>query len=394
VATYLCDTSSDVEAVADTAGGLFLSGMFVGHMDVDPTGGVKQIAATFERMPFATALTRDGTMMWGDPLATTPTNAADANPMAVRAARPDGSNVVLGLGDITYLRNAWRIDPATGQLQTPDLHLGLASDLDVRPDTGDIVAVDGSHAWAIDPAGQQISAASDAKGDNIRVDPTGGTVVAGNTRGVIYIGPRSGTTIYTPMEQDIQVTKVNADGMDWSWRTVIGGQARHTLGDVAVGGDGTIYVVGYFGGTIATAGGNITAADSSEAFAAALNPDGTIRWLTVLGAEIADSIAPLPDGNVLVGGYGALTVAGSRPPANADTEVFMVELDATGNHVWSANSDLPARLHLGTDGALYVYGSIDSTEVDATAYRGGTLKSYGDPPLHYQSGIVVKMVIR
>jgi hypothetical protein len=74
--------------------------------------------------------------------------------------------------------------------------------------------------------------------------------------------------------------------------------------------------------------------------------------------------------------------------------VFLVELDASGHHVWSATSDLPARLHLASDGALYLYGSINSTEVDATAYRGGTLKSYGEPPLHYESGIVVKMAIR
>ncbi|HEY7371313.1 MAG TPA: hypothetical protein VIF57_03980 [Polyangia bacterium] len=156
-------------------------------------------------------------------------------------------------------------------------------------------------------------------------------------------------------------------------------------------------MAGYFGGTIDTAGGAITAADQSDAFAAALNPDGTIRWLTLLGADEASTVVPLADGNVLLGGRGELTLAGSQPPP-ADTQgqsrLFFLELDGAGRHVWSAYSGLPLEMQLGSDGALYVHGSIDGYHVDATPFHGGTLMSYGSPALTYESGVVVKMLIR
>ena len=117
--------------------------------------------------------------------------------------------------------------------------------------------------------------------------------------------------------------------------------------------------------------------------------------MTPLGADGAFSILPLPDGNVLLGGYGDLALPGSPPPpGNGQISGFLMELDGAGHHVWSAYTDLPAGLHLATDGALYVYGSINGNVVDATAFRGGNLRSYGNDPLHYESGVVVKMVIR
>jgi len=138
-ARYLCDTSSSADVVADTGNGLFVSGMFVGKMDVDPTDAVDKISATTLAMPFATALTRDKTFLWGETLATTPTNPVDKNPTMVLVARPAGANVVLGLGDTNSIRNAWRIDRRaveaiiTSTHRQPDLVAGRYGDAR-RPD--------------------------------------------------------------------------------------------------------------------------------------------------------------------------------------------------------------------------------------------------------------------
>jgi hypothetical protein len=367
--------------------------MFVGAMDVDPTAADHKISATTMAMPFATALTRDETFLWGEALATNPTNPVDKNPTVVWVARPAGANVVLGLGDTNSLKNAWRVDAATGQLQSPDVHLD-ASDFDVQPETGDIIAADSRDVWAIDEAGQEIWRAYIPAG-RVRIDPTGGIIVASAFDIAVDLDPGPGETLYTPIDQDVQVTKLAPDGASWSWRTVLGGRGGHWLNDVSVAGDGTVYVAGYFDGTVDAAVGTITAADQSDAFAAALNADGTVRWLTLLGADEASNAVPLPDGNVLVGGFGDLTLAGSGPgPDRGQGNLFLVELDGSGRHVWSAYSDLPTQMQPGSDGALYLHGWINGSHVDATPFRGGTLMSYGSPALSYQSGILVKMIIR
>jgi len=344
-------------------------------------------------MPFATALTRDKTFLWGETLATTPTNPVDKNPTMVLVARPAGANVVLGLGDTNSIRNAWRIDAATGQLQSPDVHLD-ASDFDVRPDTGDLVAADSQYVWAIDQAGQEIWRAYIPAG-RVRVDPAGGYIVASEFGIAVDTDPGPGTTSYTPIDQDLQVTKLAADGSSWSWRTVLGGQGTHWLQDVSVAADGTAYVTGYFNGVIDTGAATIAAADQSDAFAAALNADGTVRWLTLLGADEAFNIVPLPDGNVLVSGFGDLSLAGSQPPPpDGQPHLFHLELDRAGGHIWSAYSDVPTQMQLGSDGELFVYGWINGAHVDATPFRGGYLMSEGSPSFSYQSGIVAKMIIR
>jgi hypothetical protein len=391
-ATYLDDASSSADVVADTPNGLFVSGMFAGVMDVDPTDAVDSIKITTLAMPSATALTRDEAFLWGEALATTPTNPLDKNPTAVRVARPAGGNVVLGLGNLNSINNAWRVDVATGQLQSPDVHLD-ASDFDVRPDTGDIIAADSQYVWAIDEAGQEIWRTYIPAG-RIRVDPTGGYVVASAFDIPVDVDPGPGETLYTPVYQDLQVTKLAADGASWSWRTVLGGQGTHLLDDVSVATDGTVYVAGHFDATVDAAVGGITAADQSDAFAAALNADGTVRWLTLLGGEDASNIVPLPDGNALVGGFGDLTLPGSGPPpAFGQGDLFLLELDRAGGLIWSAYSDLPTQMQLGSDGALYTHGWINGSELDATPFRGGYLMSYGGIPT-YQSGVVAKMMIR
>jgi hypothetical protein len=390
-AMYQGDSPS-ADVVADTPNGLFVSGMFAGVMDVDPTDAVDTIKITSLPMPFATALTRDEAFVWGEALATTPTNPVDKNPAAVRVARPAGANVVLGLGDINSIKNAWRIDAATGQLQSPDVHLG-ASDFDVRPDTGDIIATDSQYVWAIDQAGQEIWRTYIPAG-RVRVDPTGGYIVASAFDIPVDIDPGPAETLYTPVYQDVQVTKLAADGASWSWRTALGGQGTHWLDDVSGAADGTVYVAGHFDTTIVTAVGTITAGDQSDAFAAALNADGTVRWLTLLGGEDASNIVPLPDGNALVGGFGDLTVAGSPPaPAFGQGDLFLVELDRAGGLIWAAYSDLPSEMQLGRDGAVYIHGSINGSHLDATPFRGGYLDSSEGIPT-YQSGIVAKMMIR
>jgi len=392
-ARYLCDTSSSADVVADTSNGLFVSGMFVGTMDVDPTDAVDRISATTLAMPFATALAGDQTFLWGEALATTPTNPVDKNPTMVLVARPAGANVALGLGDTNSIRNAWRIDAATGQLRSPDVHLD-ASDFDVRPDTGDIVAADSQYVWAIDEAGREIWRAYIPAG-RVRVDPTGGYIVASEFDIAVDTDPGPGTTSYTPIDQDLQVTKLATDGSAWSWRTVLGGQGTHWLQDVAVASDGTVYLAGYFNGAIDATVGAIAAADQSDAFAAALNADGTVRWLTLLGADEAFNVVPLPDGNVLLSGFGDLSVAGSRPPpADGQPHLFLLELDGAGGHIWSAYSGVPTKMRLGSDGALFVHGWINGAHVDATPFRGGYLTSEGSPSFSYQSGIVLKMIIR
>jgi outer membrane protein assembly factor BamB len=391
-ATYLAEPSADAQAIASVPDGLFVAGNFLGSLDVDPaTNGEKKLAARTMTMPFVTALRPDGTMLWGDVLTTTAPDPLWPNPQQVMVARTFGQSVILGLGDGLHTQNLWRLDPATGQLQAPVVHLETV-DFDVRRGTGELTAIDASSVWSLDQAGQEIWRVSTSAQEGVLAAPDGSTFVGRAAGGPVDLDPGPATVPHTPIAQDVLITKLDATGA-WLGTTVIGGQGVHFFEAFAVAADGTVYVLGDFDGTV-DFGGGFTARGDFDVFVAALNGDGSIRWVTTTGSAAADSglyILALPEGGVLVGGLGEIDLPGSKPPPPQVHGPFVFQLDARGEHVWSTYSDLGQRFQIGDDGALYFFGQIWG-RVDATPYRGGTIVSFenGLNP----SGVVLKMMMR
>ena len=344
-------------------------------------------------LPFGTAMTTDERFLWGDVLTAAEPDPLYPNPQHVMVARPFGQSVVLGMGDGLAIRNVWRLDPATGQIQAPLAHLD-ALDLDVRQGTGDLVAVDMFSALRLDQAGQVVWQQTMSRPKRVLALPDGSILVAGEATSEVNLDPGPATMLYKPLAQDVLITRLDASGA-WIGTAIIAGQGVHHFEDFALAGDGTVFVLGDFDGTVSFGGGHAAKGDR-DVFVAALNADFTIRWVTTTGSTGADSggyVLALPEGGVLVNGLGEIDLPGSKPPPPQVHGPFMFQLDARGEHVWSTYSDLSQRFQLGGDGGLYFFGQI-SGGVDVTAFRGGTIYSYGNEPLYYASGVVVKMVVR
>jgi DNA-binding response OmpR family regulator len=148
---------------------------------------------------------------------------------------------------------------------------------------------------------------------------------------------------------------------------------------VAVDHQGNSIVVGNFAGTVNFDGTSLTSAGGQDAFVAKYSADGVLQWAKRFG-DIFDQIAygvslDSADNIVVVGSFaGTLSFGGgllSEVPTPsfyyAQTDIFVVKLNASGGHVWSRS--------FGSSGTEAAYGvTVDGAgDVILTG-------NYGIPP--------------
>ncbi|KYF75228.1 hypothetical protein BE18_32995 [Sorangium cellulosum] len=110
---------------------------------------------------------------------------------------------------------------------------------------------------------------------------------------------------------------------------------------------GNYYVSGDFAGTVDFGAGPLTSAGGSDVFLLKLDPSGSVIWSRRFGSEYDDRYATLAvdgSGNIYFAGlYDGHPVYLSSPdfgggpirPAEYSDALFLVKLDAEGNHIWS-----------------------------------------------------------
>ncbi len=138
------------------------------------------------------------------------------------------------------------------------------------------------------------------------------------------------------------------------WTTRIPSTSPDQLTGMVVDANGVAYIVG-----------NTGPSGSRSLRAAAINPDGTIRWSRVLGNGTA--------GGVAIGADGAVYITGSVPGAGGYSNLLLLKCDAnTGNllstYQYSSGagiSEAGASVALDAQGNLYIAGSTvgDGTDV-------------------------------
>ncbi|HTN91516.1 MAG TPA: hypothetical protein VL242_47940, partial [Sorangium sp.] len=125
-----------------------------------------------------------------------------------------------------------------------------------------------------------------------------------------------------------------------------GGPGDERGAAIASDAAGNLYVTGAFEGTVDFGAGPLTSAGQEDVFLLKLDPSGTLLWSRSFGSvsrEWGDAVTVDGSGNIfLAGGYngglGAPTVDfGGGPLENFDFSraLFVVKLDADGEHVWS-----------------------------------------------------------
>ena len=208
------------------------------------------------------------------------------------------------------------------------------------------------------------------------VDTTGNAYVAGHFDGItVNIGSAN---LIRVGAQDAFVAKLDANG-NTIWAKSFGGNGASAFGkSVAVDGSGSVFLSGYFRGSLttpalATIGGN-------DAFVIKLDSTGSISWAKGFGGSLgvytyARTLAVDGAGNAYLGGdfqgssltTPALTLIGA-------TDAFAVKLNTTGEIVWAKN--------FGGSNA-YVYGQALAVDGAGNVYMGGDFAhgSLTTPPL-------------
>ena len=182
-----------------------------------------------------------------------------------------------------------------------------------------------------------------------------GNSVAVGSDGSVYI---CGTTYSGGAgSSDAFIAKFNSSGT-LQWQKTLGGSTYDNGNSVAVGSDGSVYVVGY----TKSAG-----AGDYDAFIAKFNSSGTFQWQKTLGGSDYD------DGtSVAVGSDGSVYICGNTNTAGAgDYDVLIAKFNSSGTLQWQktlggSNSDRGNSVAVGSDGSVYICGNTN------TAGAGGT----------------------
>lgn len=159
-----------------------------------------------------------------------------------------------------------------------------------------------------------------------------------------------------------------------AWAKVGGSASTDVSYDVATGPDGTVYVAGYFAGTM-TLGSTTLTSSGQDAFVAAVNPTtGAVNWAVRgggTGTDRAHRVVATANGVYVTGMYigtptGFLSGAGATTSASYYNPFVAALNPSTGAVQWAK------RAGIGTT-SDYGWGiAANSTHVFATGYYSGT----------------------
>ena len=139
------------------------------------------------------------------------------------------------------------------------------------------------------------------------------------------------------------------------WATGFGGLGVDSPRGMAVGGDGSVYVAGYFDGAIDFGKlGKHPTAGGSDAFVAKLDGDGKLVWANTWGNkrdDVANAVAIRGDRVVVVGNFlDELKIGDFDKKSAGSDDLYIVALDRKGEPLW-----------------LWTAGGVDSDGANAVA---------------------------
>lgn len=176
----------------------------------------------------------------------------------------------------------------------------------------------------LSPTGKVLwtTAISTLERDNIfgmTADAAGNIYIAGSTGGELQPGAGAGG-------QDAFVVRLTPEGKV-VWMRQFGSSADDLARGVALGADGSVYVMGETRGTLP--GG--TSEGGQDTFVARLSGSGELTWADQLGDEF-DDVA----GGIAVDGAGHVSAAGSVGTNDlANYDGFLAQFDTAGHPLWA-----------------------------------------------------------
>ena len=238
-----------------------------------------------------------------------------------------------------------------------------------------------NYAWA-----KQIGNTGQDVGYKIETDPSGNVFVVGGFEGTTDFDPNAGVTNLTAAGgQDIFFAKYDANG-NLLWAKRIGNALNDFAYDLALGNGGSIYLTGYFEGTMDFDPGagnvNLVSAGGLDMFIAKYDGSGGFLWAKGIGGNSTDlgyKISIDSSDNAYITGQFSSTVdfnpgAGvANQVAVGMSDIFIAKFDASGNYVWAFGIGSPLAdggndIVLDDLGNIYLAGIISgSADFDPSA---------------------------
>ena len=175
-------------------------------------------------------------------------------------------------------------------------------------------------------------------------NPDYGMAMAVDSSGNAYF---TGFVTNGPENEDGFLNKWDVNGNP-IWATSVAGPASDANHDLALDGDGNVYVAGAFSDTVefdpGNPAGNLTSAGLTDIFIIKYDGDGNFIWVKGVGGTSGDGgygIAVDENGNIYLTGLYAGTVdfdpgSGTSNLTSAGFgDIFVLKLDAGGNFVWA-----------------------------------------------------------
>ena len=238
--------------------------------------------------------------------------------------------------------------------------------------------------------GTFVGGSSADNASSLAVDAGGNAYIAGWTDSTDF--PTTPGALETSLQaaQDGFVSKIAPDGSDLVYSTYLGGQANTAATDVAVGSDGSAFVIGSTGLFPTTQGAfDEELNDSDDGFVAKLSPDGsTLDYATYLGGSDCDlsgsamGVEVDASGSAYVVGYTSADDFPTTPGAFDTTaegcsfaDGFVTKLNPSGSALEystllngeSNQPDVAFGIDVDADGNAYVTGATQSPEFPTTA---------------------------
>ncbi|NIK88062.1 hypothetical protein FHS83_001380 [Rhizomicrobium palustre] len=360
-------SSTAISTVVDSSGNVYMLGNAAGNIGNQLNQGSQDV--------YLTKYDSAGKPLWSELVGSAGTATAGSLTL-----NPKGGVVVVG--------------STTAQLTTTAISNGNQDSFAISYDAN------GSQKWTT-----QLPTLNANSANAVSVDSNGNVYIAGQTKGLIGLGQTNAGG------QDAYVTKLDAQGKivyrqqfgtsgsdsvaatamtssgdllvasvqdgravvskytggdatkPAAWTQDLGDLKGGSLGDLAVGSDGTIYVSGATRNTAMSATVAQASSGGADAFVMSLSDNGSsatanyVSYVGTSGDETGKGLAIGSDGSVYLTGSTNKTFAGQIRSQNDTNNMFVAKLDSSGHTAWTRQYGGLDGQSVGTDIAIDEDGS-------------------------------------
>jgi hypothetical protein len=341
--------------IAVDASGIYTTGNFFGTVDFDPNAGTSNLTAVASYDIFVSKLNASGNYVWAKSIGGTSFDEGSAIAL-------DATGNVYTIGSFIITAD---FDPNAG---TANLTSAGGSDVFITK-----LDATGNYVWAknIGGADQDIATA-------IAINASANVYTVGTFSREADFDPSAATfNLTSASRNDIFQSKLDATG-NFVWANQISSLNINIATGIAVDAVGSVYTVGYYGGTVdfnSSSGTNsLSSSGSNDIFISKLNAAGNYVWAKSIGsagADVANAITIDGSGNLYIAGYFTDTVdfnpSGTTNLISAGSrDIFVSKWDTAGNLIWAkamggTSLDSPESIAVDALGNVYTTGFFRAT---------------------------------